>query len=51
MTAVPGIHIKRIIGLPEETILIDEGQVVIDGEPYTEENMPAIENREWRRRR
>ena len=38
------IHIKRIICLPGETILIDEGQVVIDGEPYTEENMPAIEN-------
>ncbi len=38
------MHIKRIIGLPGETILINEGQVVIDGEVYSEEDMPAIEN-------
>lgn len=38
------IHIKRIIGLPGETVLIHEGKVTIDGETYEEEDMPAIEN-------
>lgn len=38
------IHIKRIIGLPGETIMIHEGQVTIDGEAYPEEDRPAIDN-------
>lgn len=38
-----GVHIKRIIGLPGETVLIHDGKVTIDGETY-EEDMPAIEN-------
>ncbi len=38
------VHIKRIIGLPGETVLINEGQVYIDGVPYSEDDMPAMEN-------
>lgn len=38
------IHIKRIIGLPGETVLIHEGKVTINGETYEETDMPAIEN-------
>lgn len=38
------VHIKRIIGLPGETVVIHEGQVTINGKPYVEKDMPAIEN-------
>lgn len=31
------IHIKRVIGLPGETIQIQDGEVYIDGEKYKEE--------------
>lgn len=38
-------HIKRVIGLPGETIQIVDGQILIDGEVYTEQMpFPVIEN-------
>lgn len=38
-------HIKRIVGLPGETIQIKNGQILIDGETYQEQkNFPAIQN-------
>ena len=38
-------HIKRIIGLPGETIQIKNGQILIDGETYQENGeFPGIEN-------
>ncbi len=37
--------IKRVIGLPGETILIRDGQIIINGETYIEETAyPAITN-------
>lgn len=39
------LHIKRVIGLPGETIQIVEGQILIDGETYKEgRDLPAISN-------
>ncbi len=38
-------HIKRVIGLPGETVQIVEGKIVIDGEVYKESMVfPTIEN-------
>lgn len=38
-------HIKRVIGLPGETVQIIDGQILIDGETYQEEiNFPVIQN-------
>lgn len=38
-------HIKRIVGLPGETIQIKEGQILIDGEIYQEkQGFPVIQN-------
>ena len=37
--------IKRVIGLPEETIQIKDGQIIINGETYIEDpGFPAINN-------
>ena len=37
------LHIKRVIGLPGETIQIRDGQILIDGQTYIEEReLPAI---------
>ncbi len=39
------IHIKRVIGLPGETIQIVDGKILIDGKEYKESmNFPLIEN-------
>lgn len=38
-------HIKRIVGLPGETVQIKEGQILIDGETYQEkQGFPMIQN-------
>ena len=38
-------YIKRIIGLPGETIQIKEGQILIDGETYVEKkDFPSVTN-------
>ncbi|MBQ9321865.1 MAG: signal peptidase I, partial [Eubacterium sp.] len=37
------LHVKRVVGLPGETIQIVNGQIVIDGETYREgRNLPTI---------
>ena len=39
------IHVKRVIGLPGETIQIVEGKILIDGEVYEEPmEFPVMEN-------
>lgn len=39
------LHIRRIIGLPGETIQISGGQILIDGQTYREgKDFPAISN-------
>lgn len=39
------LHIRRVIGLPGETIQIVDGQILIDGETYKEgKDFPAISN-------
>lgn len=43
--AKSSLHIKRIIGLPGETVQIKDGQILIDGETYVEQkDFPAITN-------
>lgn len=44
-TERPDIHIKRVIGLPGETVLIHDGIISINGETYIENNnFPKIAN-------
>ena len=39
------LHIRRVIGLPGETVQIKDGQILIDGEVYNEDNdFPEITN-------
>ncbi|MGI6069608.1 MAG: signal peptidase I [Blautia sp.] len=39
------LHIKRVIGMPGETIQIKDGQILIDGETYKEgKDFPSISN-------
>ena len=39
------LHIKRVIGLPGETVQIRDGQIYIDGEVYVEkQGFPSINN-------
>lgn len=39
------LHIKRVIGLPGETVQIRDGQILIDGELYVEKKgFPSINN-------
>ena len=39
------LHIRRIVGLPGETVTIQDGKIYIDGEVYQEAgDFPAIEN-------
>lgn len=39
------LHIRRVIGLPGETIQISDGQILIDGETYKEgKDFPKISN-------
>ena len=39
------LHVKRVIGLPGETIQIKDGQILINGETYVEKkNFPSITN-------
>ena len=39
------LHIKRVIGLPGETVQIRDGQILIDGEIYMEKKeFPSINN-------
>lgn len=43
--AKSSLHIKRIIGLPGETVQIKDGQILIDGKTYMEQkDFPAITN-------
>ena len=38
-------HIKRVIGVPGDTIQINDGTILINGETYVEQrNLPAITN-------
>jgi signal peptidase I len=40
-----GMHVRRVIGMPGETILIKDGNIYIDGELYVEEvNYGIIDN-------
>jgi signal peptidase I len=36
------LHVKRVIGLPGETIQIVDGQILIDGETYTGDDFSSI---------
>ena len=43
--AEASLHIKRVIGLPGETIQIKDGQILINGETYKEgRDLPSISN-------
>lgn len=43
--AKSSLHIKRIVGLPGETVQIKDGQIIIDGNTYVEQkDFPEIEN-------
>ncbi len=39
----PGLDLKRVIGLPEEYIFLDDGQVYINDRPLAEDNLPVKE--------
>ncbi len=39
----PGLDLKRVIGLPEEYIFLDEGQVYINDRPLAEGYLPGRE--------
>ncbi len=44
-TSNAGLHVRRVIGLPGETVLIKDGNIYIDGELYIEEvNYGLIDN-------
>ncbi len=36
------LHVKRVIGLPGETVQISNGQILINGETYLEGDYPSI---------
>ncbi len=37
-------YIKRVVGLPGETVIIQDGQVIVDGEPIKEDYLPKGQN-------
>ena len=38
----PGLDLKRVIGLPEEYIFLDDGQVYVNDQPLAEGYLPEV---------